>query len=99
VRSTSSWGTELEPCIHQRKAGQTRLDLAQHVIVQALRTAEFEGAMAGANGYRQTIAAGLIHKLFGLVRVGEPGVGFIHRHVFLHPAELPQLSFHHDALA
>jgi hypothetical protein len=53
-----------------RRAGQQLLDLADDLEVQTLFTFELVGPVAGADGRRQRIAAGLRDELDGLLRVG-----------------------------
>ena len=81
---------------HQREARQALLDLFQHFEVQALRTGELEGSVAGADGAGQRVAAGPFDEFLGLVRIGQFGIGFIHLDMLLHAAQLAEFSFDND---
>ena len=54
--------------------------------------------MAGADGGRERIAAGLLDEFDRFVRIGQAGVAFIDLDVFLDAAELAELRFDADAL-
>ena len=82
----------------QREAGQTLLDLDQHVEVQPLRAGELERAVAGADGAGQAVAPGAAHELLGLFGVGELGIGLADRDVFFDAAELAEFGLDADAL-
>ena len=83
---------------HQRKTGQTFLDLRQHVKMERLRARKLERAMAGADGDCQGIAATAFNEFARLFRIGQFGFRFADRNVFFHAAEHAQLRLDNNTL-
>ena len=81
----------------ERKAREAGLDLLQHVEVQGLLALELEGAVRGADGGGEAVAAGLLDKSLRLGRIGQAGVAFLDLDVLLHAAEHAELGFDGDA--
>ncbi len=79
------------------EAGEPLLDFREHIEVNPLFAGEFEGAVAGADGAGEAVAAGAGHEILGLVGIGQVGLIFAHRNMFLDTAELAEFGFDDDA--
>jgi hypothetical protein len=66
--------------------------------VQGLFALELEGAVAGADGAGERIAAGRLDELLRFSGIGQAGVAFVDLDVFLDPAEHAELGLDADAL-
>jgi hypothetical protein len=82
----------------EREAGQAGLDLLEHVEVEGLLALELEGAVRGADGAGEGVAAGLLDEVLGLGRIGQAGVAFLDLDVLLDAAEHAELGLDGDAL-
>ncbi len=71
---------------------------ASALEVQALRALELVGAVAGADGDGQAVAAGPLDELLGLVGVGQHGVLLVDLDVLFDAAQHAQLGLDADAL-
>jgi hypothetical protein len=81
---------------HQREAGQALLDLGEDVEAQLLVAVELEGAVRGADGAGERVAAGLLDEVLGLLRFGVDVVGGVD--VLLDALEQPELGLDDQAL-
>ncbi len=98
MRSTHSLRHAARAVHHQRKARQQLLNLGDAVEVQALLAGELVGAVRGADGHGQRVAAAALDELDGLVRIGQAGVVGVDRDVFFDAAQHAQLGLDRDAL-
>ena len=82
----------------EREAGHAGLDLLEDIEMEGLFALEFEGAVAGADGAGEGIAAGLFDEVFGFGGVGEGGVAVLNFDVVLDAAEHAEFGFDGDPL-
>ena len=80
------------------KPGQAGLDLLEDVEVEGLLALELEGAVRGADGAGEGVAAGALDELLGLGRVRQRGVAVLDLDVFFDAAEHAEFGFDGDAL-
>jgi len=98
MRSTSSFGTLELPVHHQREAGELGLDLVEDVEMEGLLALELEGAMRGADGAGEGVAAVCLTKSSasaGSVRQALPSSTLMSS---FHAAEHAELGLDGDAL-
>ncbi len=81
---------------HDGESREPALHLLQNVKAQLGLALELEGAMAGANGNGQGIAACALHKLLHLFGSGIGGILSRHLDVILNAGKAPQFRFHSD---
>ena len=81
-----------------REAGELLLDRLEHLEVERLPALELEGAVAGADGAGQRIAAGLLDEVLRLFGIGQAGVAFLDLDVLLDAAEHAEFGLDADAL-
>ncbi len=81
-----------------RGAGDLLLDRFDDVEVEGLLALELVGAVAGADGGGEGVAAGPLDEFDGLLGIGEAGVAFVDLDVLLDAAELAELGLDADAL-
>jgi len=65
--------------------------------MQGLLAFELKGAVRGADGGGEAVAAGLLHKSLGLGRISQAGVAFLDLDVLLDAAEHAELGLDGDA--
>ena len=86
------------PVHDQREAGEAGLDFLEDVEMEGLFAFEFEGAVAGADGAGEGVAAGLLDEVFGLEGIREARVAFLDIDVFFDAAEHAEFGLDGNAL-
>ncbi len=74
------------------KPGSSSWIFFEHVEVERLAALELVGAVAGADGAGEGVAAGLLDEVLGLVGIGEGGVAVLDLDVLLDAAEHAELG-------
>jgi hypothetical protein len=81
------------------KPGRRALIFLEHVEVEGLLALELEGAVAGADGAGEGVAAGLLDEGLGFLGLGEGGVAFLDLDVLLDAAEHAEFGLDEMPLA
>ena len=84
---------------YQRVTGQHVGDLLQTGEIQFRFAFKFVGAVAGADGNGQAVAAGTFHKFYGLIRIRVGGVFGSNFNGVFHAGQFAQFRFYDHAFA